>query len=224
MEGQSDAHFNHTFHLFFLSTNKCKEEILLLAFVHTSSLYGGLNRPKHISNENYACAMQGSFTLIWQHGTHGYHSLCFPSQIEDAPLLDLWPWAASAFTQRRCWKCFFICLFVFLFFCLVNAANTTAYVQKILLPDTNAAVLCDCIWSLFIARMIFTFPVIAADSSSNVPIPLQCTVFVRSMSQDSFTWCFLIGHVATFSCRHAFVLLLSRLSHLRLLIQLNLHN
>lgn len=116
MEGQSDAHFNHTFHLFFLSTNKCKEEILLLAFVHTSALYGGLNRPKHISNENHACAMQGSFTLIWQHGTHGYHSLCFPSQIEDAPLLDLWPWAASAFTQRRCCKCFFTCLFfVFVF-------------------------------------------------------------------------------------------------------------
>lgn len=132
MEGQSDAHFNHTFHLFFLSTNKCKEGILLLAFVHTSALYGGLNRPKHISNENYACAMQGSFTLIWQHGTHGYHSLCFPSQVEDAPLLDLWPWAASAFTQQRCWKYFFIHLFVcfFVFFCLVNVANTTAYVQR----------------------------------------------------------------------------------------------
>lgn len=40
---------------------------------------------------------------------------------------------------------FSLVCFLFLFFCLVNAANTTAYIQKILLPDTNAAVLFDCI-------------------------------------------------------------------------------
>lgn len=98
----------------------------------------------------------------------------------------------------------FVCLFFFVFLpCECRKHNSLC---------TNPLARHKCCCAVRLYLIVIYCPNdfhIAADSSSNVAVPLQCTVFVHSLSQDSFMWCFLIGHVATFSCRHAFVLLLS---------------
>lgn len=141
------------------------------------------------------------------HGAHEYHSIVFSfiCRCEKRHFLTFYPELCQPLPRENGAD-------LSGFFCLANGA---AHVQ-ILLPDTRTAVLLDCIRSLFIAWMIFTFPGTAEDSSSDVVF--ISTVLPPSTSQDSFIWCVLIGHVATFSTRYVSVFSLCLL-----LLRPNLH-
>lgn len=131
------------------------------------------------------------------HGIHGYHSIFLHLQIEDVPLFDLWPRACVGLYPVEMLEMFFVCLFFFP--CECSSSYTVARHKSC----------CAARWCLIVIYCLNDFHISCYCSRFLLECSRPTTVFLPSMTQDSFSGHVLIGHVATFSGRHALVLLLS---------------
>lgn len=187
MEGQSDAHFNHTFFL------KCqwrkRREIVagLHAYIfpmwwceQTKTLSQWKLNPLHTEIIHFNLTTWN--TLIPRYLLSSANWRC----------TTLWPMTPGCFSlySVEMLEMFFSCLLLFLSVAR-HESGCAARLYLIVIYWLN-----DFHISCYCSRFLL---------DCNRPT----AVLLRSVTQDSFIWCVMIGHVATFSGRQASVLLLS---------------